>query len=491
MEQTELNWRERLRVRPMVVLLVPLVLVILSCYFFRFPVDLLRSTEVDYLDSLNVYKVVLTDYPSPRQKSVHFTAEVLCRIDSLAHSEKGTVYLYLQNDSAAVWPTIGDTLLVRTRIRRGTMLGDFDYGRYLRLQGIVGQACCRTGQWRLVAHEAKAPWFAPKRWQHRLYEQYKAWGIQGTELGTLSAITLGYKEDLDPDVLRSFQKSGAAHILAVSGLHTGIIYAVLCWLLSAGGWLRPRYRQRVWRGIFSTLIIAALWGYALLTGMTPSVVRSVVMLTLFEVGSVFLRETISMNLLAATAFLVLVVRPTDLFSVSFQLSFAAVASILLLYPSFSRLFPVSWIRIKWLRRIANYVAGILAVSLAAQLGTMPLTMYYFGQCSNYFLLTNLLVIPLAWLVVVGAVVLLVTGHIPMVGYVVARAVTGLTWLLNHSVGWVESLPGSVSVLRISVPMVWLLYGAILTGYGAVRHSLWWLFATAGCLIGFCYLYTIV
>ena len=481
----------------MVVLLVPLVAVILSCYFLHFPIDLLRPTEVDYIDSLSVYKVVLTDYPSPRQKSVHYTAEVLIRIDSCAHTERGTIYLYLQNDStmanfgAAVWPTIGDTLLVRTRVRRGGLLGDFDYGRYLRLQGVVGQAYCRSGQWRLVAHEAKTPWFAPKRWQHRLYEQYRAWGIQGAELGTLSAITLGYKEDLDPDVLRSFQKSGAAHVLAVSGLHTGIIYAVLCWLLSAGGWLKPRYRQRVWRCVFSVLIIVALWGYALLTGMTPSVVRSVVMLTLFEVGSVLLRETISMNLLAATAFWVLVVRPTDLFSVSFQLSFAAVASILLFYPSFSRLFPVAWIRNKWIRRVANYVAGILAVSLAAQLGTMPLTMYYFGQCSNYFLLTNLLVIPLAWLVVVGAVVLLITGHIPMVGVGVARVVSGLTWLLNHSVGWVESLPGSVSVLRISMPMVWLLYGAILTGYGAVRHSLWWLFATAGCLIGFCYLYTIV
>ncbi len=475
----------------MVVLLVPLVAVILSCYWFRFPADLLRPTEVGYLDSLQVYIMVVTDYPSPRKRSVQLTAEVLSRIDSSAHAERGTVYLYLQADSTATYPTLGDTLMVRTRVRRGGQIGEFDYGRYLRLQGVVGGAYCRTGQWRLLAHEAKPSWFCPKRWQHSVYEHYKAWGIQGAELGTLSAITLGYKEDLDPDVLRSFQKSGAAHVLAVSGLHTGIIYAVLCWLLSVGGRMRPRYRQRVWQGVYSALVLTALWGYALLTGMTPSVVRSVVMLTLLEIGRVAHRETIASNLLAATAFIVLVVRPTDLFSVSFQLSFAAVAAILLFYPLFSRLFPTAWIPNRVLRRIARYVAGILAVSLAAQLGTLPLTMYYFGQCSNYFLLTNLLVIPLAWLVVVGAVVLLPMGAIPVVGGWVAKGVSGLVWLLNHSVGWVEALPGSASVLRISLPMVVLLYGAMLTGYGAVRHRWWWLTVTAGCLAGFCYLYTIV
>lgn len=474
----------------MVVLLLPLVAVILLCYYTRFPVDLLHDTDVPYIDSTLIFQVAIQDYPTPRQKTIRYTAEVLAVVDSMAHTAPSKVYLYIQPDSTRPMPTMGDTLLVRTRIQRGERLGSFDYGTYLRQQGIAGTGIVWHNQWQYIGHSTPQR-FSPKQWQHSLQERYQRCGLEGKELATIAALTLGYKEDLDRKTTQSFQRAGAAHILAVSGLHTGIIYSILLSIFTLGGTFRPLYTQRVWRCGQSILIIAAMWGYAAITGMTPSVVRSVVMLTIVEIGRMLYRQSLSLNTVAAAAFLILIVRPLDLFSVSFQLSFSAVAALLVFVPGFVRVHPTRWIRPMRLRTGARYVVDIVAVSLAAQLGTLPLALYYFGQCSNYFLLTNLLVIPLAWLIVVSAFAVLTIGGIPYAGTAAVWICSQLTQLLNTSVGWIEQLPGSVSEIRISLPMAILLYTAIAGGYWSLKRSLWWLLPTAGCLILFCYLYTVV
>ena len=474
----------------MVVLLLPLAAAILLCYYTRFPVDLLHDTDVPYIDSTCVFQVAIQDYPSRCKKTVRYTAKVLTIVDSAAHSARGKVYLYMQPDSTRSMPVMGDTLMVRTRIRRGGQSGDFDYGTYLRQQGIAGAGVVWRNQWQYIGHSTSQP-FSPKQWQHALQERYHCLGLSGQEAATVSALTLGYKEDLDRETAQSFQRAGAAHILAVSGLHTGIIYSILLLVLTLGGRFKPLYTQRLWRCGQSAVIIAAMWAYAAMTGMTPSVVRSVLMLTLVEIGRMLYRQSLSLNTVAAAAFLLLAVRPLDLFSVSFQLSFAAVVALLLFVPAFSMMLPVGWIRPAPLRKTAKYVVDIIAVSLAAQIGTLPLTLYYFGQCSNYFLLTNLLVIPLAWLLVVAAPAVLAIGGLPWIGDACVWICNGLARLLNTSVGWIEHLPGAVSEIRISLPMVVLLYGAIAGGYWSLKRSLWWLLPTAGCMVGFCYLYTIV
>lgn len=487
----------------MLTLLAVIVAGILGCYYTRCPIDLLADTEVDYPDSLRTYEVVLRDYPSTHTKTLRYTAEVLAIVDSTIHPARGKAYLYLRKDSLRAMPTLGDTLLVRTRIRRGGLLGDFDYGLYLRRQGITGQAFASSKQWKIIApHNEKQTRRSPILWQHALLEQYRMAGIGGAELGTVAALTLGYKEDLDPDIERSFQKAGAAHILAVSGLHTGIVYTLLVALLTLGGRLRPMYEQRGWQCVLSGSIIAGLTAYAAMTGGTPSVVRSVLMLTLMEIAVVLHREAFSPNTLAAAAVLILVVHPLDLFSVSFQLSFMAVLGILVLLPLFRFRIPGGKVKKHSLqasvRRIGDYFIGIVGVSLAAQLGTLPLTLYYFGQCSNYFLLTNLIVIPLAFVIVsLGVLLLGVSGLASLCGagawlvHGVAGVLTFSVRFLNASVGWIERLAGSVTTMRISLPMVFLLYGAIAGGYLTLHRSLWYLLPTAACLTLFCYLYTIV
>ncbi len=289
----------------------------------------------------------------------------------------------------------------------------------------------------------------PNAVQEHLYGRLAAAGLRGDELATVGALTLGYKEELGKELRRHFQASGAAHVLAVSGLHTGIIYGVLIGLLTLGGHVIPRYENRAGRWTISMLIIIVMWFYAWLTGMTPSVVRAVLMVTIFEVGRMAYRQAISLNTIAAAAVLILLVKPTDLWSVSFQLSFAATAAIVILMSAFRHLVISKY-------RSLNYLTGILLVSIAAQLGTLPLTMYYFGQMSNYFLLTNLIVLPLAtFLVPFGLLSIALGGS--WLGLTVSKATWALAWAMNHSVEWIEHLPGSLMHVSVSLPMVIVYY----------------------------------
>jgi len=300
-----------------------------------------------------------------------------------------------------------------------------------------------------------APKAPPNAMQQMLYGRLAAAGLEGDELATVGALTLGYKEELDKDLKRHFQASGAAHVLAVSGLHTGIIYGLLIALLTLGGHFKPMHENRLGRCAISLIIIGAMWGYAWLTGMTPSVVRAVLMVTIFEVGHMAYKRSFSINTIAAAAVLILLVKPTDLWSVSFQLSFAATAAIVLFMSAWSP--AVSSSRMP---KIVRYVLGIILVSLAAQLGTLPITMFYFKQVSTYFLLTNLMVLPLASLLVPCGLATIALGG-STIGLMVGKVTWALAWAMNHAVEWIESLPGSTVSAHINGWMIFIFYVLLL------------------------------
>lgn len=289
----------------------------------------------------------------------------------------------------------------------------------------------------------------PNALQTQLYGRLEAAGLSGDELATVGALTLGYKEALTPELRRLFAASGAAHVLAVSGLHTGIIYGLLWWLLTLGGRFKPMHEEKTRRRLISMIVIVAMWGYAWLTGMTPSVVRAVLMVSIFEIGRMLYKRAFSLNTVAAAAVLILLAHPSDLWSVSFQLSFAATAAIISLSPV------LPFREGRW-PRIVTYAAGIIFVSLAAQLGTLGITTYYFHQVSVYFLLTNLMVLPLATLLVPCGLATVALGGSAL-GLILGKATHGLAWILNHSVQWVEHLPGSTVSAQVDGCMVALYY----------------------------------
>jgi len=301
-----------------------------------------------------------------------------------------------------------------------------------------------------------SPKTEPNAMQERLYARLAAAGLEGNELATVGALTLGYKKDLDKELRRHFQASGAAHILAVSGLHTGIIYGLLLGLMTLGGRFRPRHENRWGRGAVSSVIIAVMWGYAWLTGMTPSVVRAVLMVTIFECGRMAYRKAFSINTVAAAAVLILLARPKDLWSVSFQLSFAATTAIILIAQEAELHFHRKEWRHSLTGRSLAWIVGTVIISLSAQLGTLPITMFYFGQISTYFLLSNLLVLPLAALLIPCGLICIALGS-SLPGILLGRVTECLAWSMNHAVGWIEGLPGSTVQVSVGLGMVAVYY----------------------------------
>ena len=409
----------------MVVLLLPLVAAILIFDHFR---PFVPQTEDEMVEEqrreARTYGFVIESNPKATAKCERFETKV---IGVRGLEVRGLeVYLYLLRDSTRVLPSWGDTVVAKTKIEWSRRTGRAFAARYAVLP----------------AKKHKEPL------QIRLYRRLEDAGLTGDELATTGALTLGYKDDIDPEVRRHFQASGAAHVLAVSGLHTGILYGLVLWLLTLGGRYKPMYENRIGRCAVSGVVIAVMWGYAWLTGMTPSVVRAVTMVTIFEVGRMLHRQAFSLNTIAAAAILILAVRPSDLWSVSFQLSFAATTAIVILIS----LQPSAFSH----QKILNYFIGIIVVSLAAQIGTLPITMYYFGQISSYFLLTNLIVLPLAALLVPCGLLTIVLGG-SWLGLIAGKMTSGLAWLMNHSTGWIEGFSGSTIPVHIGLEMVVVYY----------------------------------
>lgn len=447
--------------------LVPLIGGIVLCYYTQFPVNLLSDSEIAYIDRDTLLCVHLVSEGQERAKTIRYTAQV---------EDGSKVLLYLQKDSLD-YPQIGDVLLVQTTVRRGGVLGDFDYGRYLRLQGIAGSGWAHRGNWQVIGyqplHGLRA---AAERCQHALFRQYQAIGIHGPELGIVSALTLGYREELDKRVQQSFSAAGAMHILAVSGLHTGVMWGVIMWILTFGGLAKPLYDEKGKRWALAVVAIAALWVYAFVTGLSPSVMRSALMVTLLEVSYLLQRPLSSINCLSAAAVIILLINPLALWSVSFQLSFAAMAGLLFVARRLQQ-------RVMLRGRAVVYIGGLLLTSVAAQIGTAPLTLYYFGQTSNYFALTNLAVIPMAFVLFVLCLCALAMSWC-VVGTWIATLAQGCTWLLRRYVEWIESLPYSTMHITISAPSVVLLYGAIACGLMMMRGERvhwWWMTGVVGCL----------
>lgn len=260
-------------------------------------------------------------------------------------------------------------------------------------------------------------------------------GLGQQELAVVSAMTLGDKSLIDKDLKNDYSRSGASHVLALSGLHLGIIYFVFSFMTA-----RWRRRYHHWsRPVSEGLILITMWSYVVLVGMSPSVVRAAIMMTVYSLLSLQNRNRSSLNALAFTAIIMLVADPMILFNISFQLSFVAVAFILLYQGRIYSLIPSSTHPIvKWCWRF-------LSVSLAAQLGVAPLTAYYFHQIPSYFLLSSLVVMVFTPLIIYLSLLFFLLMWLPVVQ---SWLVVPLSWLVhiqNTCLQGVSSLPGSTFV----------------------------------------------
>ena len=399
--------------------------------------------------------------------------------------ESEGILLYLQKDSMRPAPKMGDSLRVTARLQAPQSLGRFDYPLYLRRKGITATAYASRDDWHVYAF---TPPRGPRHWQQILIERLASFLGSGAEYGTVAALTLGWRDDLDPDIRLAFQRAGAMHVLAVSGLHTGIVMSVLWFILTGFSLYPPLYEQRAHVTLLQVALCSLLWLYAGLTGWTPSVVRSVLMATIVGLAIIVRRQAMSLNTIALAALLILVVRPYDLFSVGFQLSFAAVTSIVLYTTGELRPYILPSHRHKWQKPL-RWVVDLIGVSLAAWAGTLPLTLYYYSQTATCFLVTNLIVIPLATVLVSLTFALLTVGWIHPVGIALGWCVEMTAMGLNRSVQWLEQLPGAYVQWTISPGMAVCMYVFLISAILTIRRSrLLWLMPAAGACGVFIMLY---
>lgn len=278
------------------------------------------------------------------------------------------------------------------------------------------------------------------------------------------ALLLGQKQNLDPAIREAYSETGVMHILAVSGLHVGIIYAIFLFLLKV---IRLKKQHTKY---YLLAVIGVIWLYAFLTGLSPSVLRAATMFSLITLGQMRERKPSIYNVLAFSAILLITLNPDVIFDVGFQLSYLAVTGIVLIQPLI-----LNW----WLpsSKVGEYFWQMTSVSIAAQLVTFPLSVYYFHVFPTYFLIANLFVIPISFLTMQVGVPLMILGWIPYLGEVLGWILSWLVWLQNQGTLLIHLFPlGTIDRLTIGFPGMILIWALLLIWanweFGDKRNLTW-------------------
>lgn len=249
-------------------------------------------------------------------------------------------------------------------------------------------------------------------------------GFEDTYLDFMQALILGQKQAINKDTYNNFAEVGVVHILAVSGLHVGIVLIIIQFLL------RPiRYLSKYGRSVMVVLSIIGLWGFAALAGFSPSVMRASTMFTFLALGQLSRRKSSSVNMLCLSAVVLLLIKPQFLFEVGFQLSYAAVFSIVMLYPVFSKLYQPTY-------KLPKLFVDTAYVSIAAQIGVLPFQLFYFHQFPGLFLLANIVVIPFLGILLSGGILCILLS---LIGILVSPLVRLYATFLDVLIGFVDWL----------------------------------------------------
>jgi competence protein ComEC len=377
-----------------------------------------------------------------------------------AYRSTGQIMVQCARDTLLPLPEVDDVLWLRGKadtLKPPLNPGEFDHGSYLRRKGIYGRLYCGPDDWRLDSTSATASfrgWFISVR--EKLLGSMRANGLAGREYAVLAALLLGKTSDIDKDLMSSYSGAGAIHILAVSGLHVALIYMLLAPLMSR---MMPGKRARHIKTIVPVLL---LWTYSGITGFSPSVVRAALMFTCFIIADNYQKENNIYNTIGASAMLMMLWNPNVALESGFQLSYLAVLGIVILQQRIAVLYEPG-------NLIMSKTWKLVAVSVAAQIGTLPYTLYYFDQFPVWFLLTNILVIPLSTVILYCGLASFTLLWWPAGASFVMGLSGVLTRLMNDIMLWIEKLPLAViDGIDLSV------FECVLLTLTIVFFCKWWL-----------------
>lgn len=412
------------------------------------------NDELQWSGEKGHFEALLLEVPRLGDKTVKVVAQAE-RIgrDSVPGMRRvGLVYLYFSNSVEAEQLQIGERVCFEGKLSPPCNNGnpaEFDVENYYAVKGITGSIYLPVGGWYskgVVEPTCKMKFLLLR---DKITSLFSSLGFAGDELSVLSALTVGEKRDLSKDIKELYASVGASHVLALSGLHVGIFYMIITLLFPF------RTGRRITVFIREGVALLLLWCFVAVAGFTPSVLRAAILFTLLSVGRCLHKDNSSLNTLAFAAIVMLLYSPRYLFDVAFQLSFASVFSILLLAPHIQNLFNV-----EKHGTIYGYIVGILSISIAAQIGVLPFIWYYFGTFPLYFLLTNLLVVPGAFVIMVLALILLLP--IPFFQPFVAWILQWIIYGMNSALRLISEIPGA----SFELPHIGLL-GACLVGIALV------------------------
>ncbi|OWP62458.1 hypothetical protein CDA63_14335 [Hymenobacter amundsenii] len=456
---------------------------------------------------IEFYRAVVDDYTVLRPATYATTVRVSAvRVGGQWRSAVGGIRVSIPRTDTLPAPQYGDVWLVRgapAPSKAPLNPGEFDYRRYLQYHQVYHQQFIHPDQYQRIAiappNVLRAVAMRAARTVEGVFRHYVH---AKREYALASALVLGIKDDVDQQTKQAYANTGTTHIMAVSGLQVGLLFGAVSWLLG----LLPGRRGPLLRLATALVGLVVIWSYAFLTGLSASVLRAAVMFSFLIVARATGRQTSMFNLLAVAAFVLLCYDPYLLCDVGFQLSFLAVLSIVYLQPRIA-----TWLHPKayflgrqrpwqpkgvqrvwhWLGISLDWIWQATALSLAAQVATFPLGLFYFHQFPLSFLLSNLVAVPISSLAVyVGIVVLLLKGLGTLIGLVSATAAhwfdyltQGLAWLFESMI-WLfneyiffigRAMPGAlVSGIHITAPQAWLIFGVILAllAFFALKRISW-------------------
>ncbi len=379
--------------------------------------------------------------------------------DGKAIPAEGKLLLYFSKDSFKNNLAYGDKIIIHKNlqpVKNSGNPGAFNYQRYAAFQGIFHNVFLKNKDWRALNEKSKNGFkqliFSAREYVLGVLQKSISTGSDNyrDELGIAEALLIGYTNDLDKDLVQAYSNTGVVHIIAISGMHLALIYVLLVWVFAK----IPLINKSKWLQL--VLILSCLWLFSILTGASPSVLRAAVMFSCIAVGKTYFKQASIYNSLAASAFVLLCYNPYYLWAVGFQLSYLAVLGIVIFQKPIYNCF---YTKNKWVDKTWQLVS----VSTAAQLLTFPVCIYYFHQFPNLFLISNLIAVPLSALILYVEIALIALSWIPFAVTWLGKLVTGLVWVMNRMILWINDLSFAVwENIPATVLSTGLLYATLIT-----------------------------
>lgn len=446
-----------------------------------------RNHFSKYLHDNNLLIGKITEVPKATAKSTKLKMTVTAVVDSVnkKHACHGNLLVYLKRDSTNDTNiAYGDEIIFKGNIQKiqpPKNPNAFDYQKYLHYQNIHYQTFLPHDQYQVISSN-NGNFFIKKSFVARAFflKTLKKYIPEPDELAVASAIIIGYREAIPDEIKNAYAETGAIHVLAVSGLHVGIILMILSFLLI------PFFPKTTFQRVVKiSIILLGIWLFALITGASPSVIRAATMFSLLLIGINIQRSTNIYNTIAGSAFFILLLNPFLLHNIGFQLSYIAVLGIVFFQPKIYKLLTVK-------TKFFNYIWKLTTVSAAAQLSTLPLTVFYFHKLTTLFWLSGLIVVPAAFLILfLGLLMFVIEVTIPILNIPIGFALFWVIKIVNKIIFGIQQIPYSfidglwitkfsmfvfvgiilfLSIYFLQKKVKWLYYALSILFFAAISYS---------------------